>query len=87
MRRERLKNWMELICLYWLAYSVSSNLSNKCKPIIGVLHLKLPKLTERDECFPWWVCVKKYHRCRLQVRCSVLLSNCGYVGKESVGRL
>ena len=86
MRGKRLKNCIELIFLYKLADSVSSNLSNKCKTMIGVLYLKLQKLMESDECISWLVYLKKYCKWRLQVR-RVLLSNVGYVGKESVGCL
>lgn len=48
MRGKRLKNYIEFIFLFKLAYSVSS--SNTCKTIIGVLYLKLQKLMERVEC-------------------------------------
>lgn len=41
MRGKRLKNCTELICLYKLAYALSSNSPNKCKAIIVGLSLKL----------------------------------------------
>lgn len=42
---------------------------------------------ESDKCISSLVYFKKIIKWRLQVKCSVLLSNVGYVEKESVGCL